>query len=44
MNDLLLGLYVCVHVCRDGLEDNHAGAKLFGSGPGDCDSYPQCLL
>ena len=29
---------------RDGLEDNHAGPKLFGSGPGDCDSYPECLL
>lgn len=32
---------ICVH--RDGLEDNHAGTKLFGSGAGNCYSYPQCL-
>lgn len=42
MCDVLLGLYM--HVYRDGLEDHHAGIKLFGSGPGDFDSYPQCLL
>lgn len=39
MNDVL---HVCIY--RDGLEDNHAGTELFGSGPGDCDSDPECLL
>ena len=34
----------CVCIYRDGLEDNHAGAELFGSGPGDCDPDPECLL
>lgn len=34
----------CLSVCRNGLEDNHAGTQLFGSGPRDGDSYPQCLL
>lgn len=29
---------------RDGLEGHHAGTELFSSGPGGCDSYPQCLL
>lgn len=35
---------VCVRVVRDGLEDYHAGSQLFGSGSGDSDSNPQCLL
>lgn len=41
-NEVLLGLYM--HSYRDGLEDNHAGIKLFSSGPWNCDSYPQCLF